>query len=304
MGNMEQATVVQEVLERIDAAAIDGRAHNIRHRQHQLHQLSGALQRNADKICEAIGLDSGFDDDEVAFEFSQSINTIRTLYEQLNLQSALDEEYAANNKDNLSARMPFGIVVIRPGQHCRLFSIISPVATAIAAGNCVIVEIPNSLGHLDSFLRSELTTSLDPDGFAIVSKAVTVSRLSSDYVVVDQTLSDTTKESSLVSDSKALTVAIVDRTADVEQAASAICTARFRFKGRSPYAPDVIMVNEWVRDDFVSACLKLSSSHAASTVSAKKSGSALNGRTSHYPRDDFTVLFDSCGVRLVEGTRK
>ncbi|KAF7528392.1 hypothetical protein G7054_g10160 [Neopestalotiopsis clavispora] len=295
---------MQEILQRIDAAAIDGRAHNIRYRQQQLQQFSIRLQENADKICEAITLDSGFDEGEAVFEFAQSIKAVRTLYEQLDLQAALDEEYSvANNKDNISARVPVGVVVIRPGQHGRLFSVVSPVAAALAAGNCVIVEIPSSLGHLDSLLRSELT-NLDSDAFAIVTEPITVSALSSDCIVVDQSVSGTVAGPGLVSNSKALTVAIVDRTANVEQAANEICRARFRFKGRSPYAPDVILVNEWVRDEFVSACLKIVSVQAASAKSARKPGAALNGHTSHHSRNDIKVLFDSCGFQLVEGTQR
>lgn len=142
MGNMEHATVGKDVLERIDAAAIDGRAHNVRYRQGQLHLLAAFIQKHADKICEAIARDSGLSQDETVFELYQSIETIRTLYGELDVQAALDEEYSiAKNKDNISARVPIGIVVIRPGQYSRLFSVISPAAAALAAGNCVVVEV-------------------------------------------------------------------------------------------------------------------------------------------------------------------
>lgn len=142
MGNMERATVGQDVLERIDAAAIDRRAHNIRYRQGQLRLLAAFIQKHSDKICEAIARDSGLSKDETVFELYQSVETIRTLYGELDLQAALDEEYSiAKNKDNVSARMPIGIVVIRPGHHSRLFSVISPAAAALAAGNCVVVEV-------------------------------------------------------------------------------------------------------------------------------------------------------------------
>lgn len=142
MDNRERVTVEWDVLERIDAAAIDGRAHNICYRQHQLLLLSTFVEKHADRICQAIAHDSGFSEEEAVFELLQSAEAIRTLYEQLDLQAALEDEYSvANNKDNISARVPVGVVVIRPGQHSRLFSIISPAAAALAAGNCVIVEV-------------------------------------------------------------------------------------------------------------------------------------------------------------------
>lgn len=139
---MERATVGQDVLERIDAAAIDGRSHNIRYRQGQLHLLAAFIQEHADKICQAIARDSGLSKDETVFELYQSVEAIRTLYGELDVQAAMDEEYSiAKNKDNISARVPIGIVVIRPGQYSRLFSVISPAAAALAAGNCVVVEV-------------------------------------------------------------------------------------------------------------------------------------------------------------------
>lgn len=165
------------------------------------------------------------------------------------------------------------------------------------------IKIPNSLRHLETLLRSELTT-LDPDVFAIVSDATEVSGLSSKYITVDQTSSDTSIASCLVSDPRALSVAIVDRTADVEQAATSICTARFRFQGGSPYAPDMVLVNEWVREEFVSACLKLASIEAAAISPNEKAGAAFNGQVTSQDKDNLTLLFDSRGVRLLEGTQK
>lgn len=52
-------------------------------------------------------------------------------------------------------------------------------------------------------------------------------------------------------------VAIVDRTANVDQAASAIVSAHLAYRGASPHAPDLILVNEWVKKKFVDACVRL-----------------------------------------------
>lgn len=58
-------------------------------------------------------------------------------------------------------------------------------------------------------------------------------------------------------------ISVVDRTADVEIAARELVAARFSFGGRSPYAPDVVLVNEFRKKDFlqavVSECVKLGS---------------------------------------------
>jgi hypothetical protein len=163
--------------------------------------------------------------------------------------------------------------------------------------------MPHTLSHLDVVLRCELMT-LDRDSFAIVSEPITDSRFLSETLVVDQILSGVVGRTGLVSDATCLSIAIVDPTADVEQAANAICTVRYRFQGRSPYAPDVVLVNEWVRDDFVATCLKLSSTQAASVISRKVQALTTCDSAPIQNGNDLAVLLDSSSIQLLEGNRK
>jgi acyl-CoA reductase-like NAD-dependent aldehyde dehydrogenase len=55
------------------------------------------------------------------------------------------------------------------------------------------------------------------------------------------------------------TVAFVDRTTQVEHAAEDLALARFLFRGQSPYAPDLVLVNEFCVQPFLKALMK----HAA-----------------------------------------
>lgn len=61
-------------------------------------------------------------------------------------------------------------------------------------------------------------------------------------------------------------VAVVDRTADIEQAALALVDARFGFNGRSAYAPDLVLVNEYVQKAFLEALARHAISYAADGV--------------------------------------
>lgn len=54
----------------------------------------------------------------------------------------------------------------------------------------------------------------------------------------------------------AQTVAIVDRTSQVDEAAAVIARARFSRMGSSPYAPDIVLVNEFVLDKFTAGLLQ------------------------------------------------
>lgn len=60
----------------------------------------------------------------------------------------------------------------------------------------------------------------------------------------------------LASTPGSVTVAAVDRTADLDNAAKTLINARFVFKGKSPYAPDIVLVNEFVKKEFLQALLR------------------------------------------------
>lgn len=51
-------------------------------------------------------------------------------------------------------------------------------------------------------------------------------------------------------------VAIVDRNANFDQAAAAIVRSCSAFNGQSPYSPDLVLVNEFVKKDLLQALVK------------------------------------------------
>lgn len=90
--------------------------------------------------------------------------------------------------------------------------------------------------------------------------------------LVDQT-GHADAKNQLTSSSTSRCVAIVDRSADIDAAAKAITTARFSFGGSSPYAPDLVLVNEFVKKEFFEAC-----SRYATLSFARASGERKVGR--------------------------
>lgn len=51
-------------------------------------------------------------------------------------------------------------------------------------------------------------------------------------------------------------IAFVERDAPIEEAAKALVFARLVRGGKAPYAPDVVLVNEWVKKPFLEAVLR------------------------------------------------
>lgn len=128
--------------DRLQAAVVDGRTHNVYYRQQQIESLCKTLLENAEKIRQAIVTDYGHSQSEVAVEFNLALSALRKNYASLQPKKAHEDEYAvANNKDAPDNRVPVGIVCIEPAVHTQFYSTIVPLGAAIAAGNCVIVVV-------------------------------------------------------------------------------------------------------------------------------------------------------------------
>ena len=139
-------------------------------------------------------------------------------------------------------------------------------------------------------------------GLTDVSKTASDQSILDEAVLVDQTGA---RPSCLrvLSSSTARAVAVVDRTADVEAAARAITTARFCYGGRSPFAPDLVLVNEFVKKAFIEACSRYATlSFAGQSSIQKPSGSQddevkrtvreaeRQGQASSFGSDDFKLV--------------
>ncbi len=126
-------------------SAKDGRGRNARYRQNQLLCLHKCLRANAEVIREAIRRDASATELEIDTEFGLSLVAIRKLFGQINFPKYLKDEYRiARHEDNPEARVPHGIVLVRPPLHTRFFSIVAALATAFAAGNVVLLEVCSS----------------------------------------------------------------------------------------------------------------------------------------------------------------
>lgn len=101
-------------------------------------------------------------------------------------------------------------------------------------------------------MRSVFREALDKTAFITVSSRPPVDFLSR-CIVVDQTgsISAASTQRLISSDTGVAAVAIVDRTANVDQAAKEIVKSRIAFSGRGRYAPSYILVNEFVEDEFL-----------------------------------------------------
>lgn len=114
--------------------------------------------------------------------------------------------------------------------------------------------------EVDQVLKDLLPKALDPDTFYITSSAVEDSATLSSAIIVQQTHNTSIPtQNVLQSDPSGRTIAIVDRTSDIELTAKTIVNARFSFQGTSPYSPDLVIVNKFVKSAFLEACTRYAS---------------------------------------------
>lgn len=120
----------------------------------------------------------------------------------------------------------------------------------------------NNLRATSNLLRRLLSSSLSSDTFGIASSRITDEELLSKAIGVKQNGSNVRwpQTNELISLPQSRAIAVVDRTANVQLAAKELVTARFSFNGTSPYAPDIVLVNEFAKKEFlqavVSECVK------------------------------------------------
>ncbi|KAF2812727.1 ALDH-like protein [Mytilinidion resinicola] len=245
-------------LQRIREAAIDGRCQNVIYRQTQLEKLHDALIDNTESVMQAIHRDGGNSIPEARVEHILVLMCLREYYASLDATKALHEEYAvARGEDAPSLREGVGIVYIVPTTHSLFYSIVVPLSAALAAGNCVVIELEKTVREVPSLLQKILKSTLDSDIFEIVSSRATDDELGLHHVKVLQRGSEEpTTAMRLISPSQARVVAVVDRTANFSEAAKALVMARFGFGGRSPYAPDIVLVNEFCKKPFLNVIMK------------------------------------------------
>jgi len=96
----------------------------------------------ATAIQEAIIADSGCSAAEAKIEYSLALDTLRQRFEELDIKKEHEEEYAIAKKANASSlRVGAGIVIIQPAPYTLFYSVITPLSAAVAAGNCVILQV-------------------------------------------------------------------------------------------------------------------------------------------------------------------
>ena len=129
-------------VERVLATATEGQAQSLRHIQQQLSKLHAALTDASSDIRNAISKDDKHTISEVEIQYALALENVATHLSESGFEVQLQSEYRLARSENAADNTaPYGTIYIVPARYNQVYSCVTAVAAAIAAGNCVVLEV-------------------------------------------------------------------------------------------------------------------------------------------------------------------
>jgi aldehyde dehydrogenase (NAD+) len=160
---------------------------------------------------------------------------------------------------------PKGVVLIIAPWNYPLSMVVAPLVGAVAAGNCAAMKPSEITTHTSTALAAILPRYLDKDAFAVVEGGVpeTTELLEHKFDHILYTGNERVARIVMTAAAKNLTPVtlelggkspcIIDKSADIEVAASRIAWGKFINAGQTCVAPDHVLVHRSVATQFVDA---------------------------------------------------
>jgi aldehyde dehydrogenase (NAD+) len=160
---------------------------------------------------------------------------------------------------------PKGVVLVIAPWNYPLSMVMAPLVGAVAAGNCVVMKPSEVTTRTSAALAAILPRYLDPEAFAVVEGGVpeTTELLEQAFDHILYTGNERVARIVMTAAAKHLTPVtlelggkspcLIDKSADLEVAASRIAWGKFINAGQTCVAPDHVLVHREVAQAFVDA---------------------------------------------------
>jgi aldehyde dehydrogenase (NAD+) len=247
-----------------------GQTKLIEFRLTQLRKLQAAVIAHQDQIVAAVQKDLG----RALYEAYFELNMLAELKAALkHLHKWIKPQRVATTINVFPASawvqpQPLGVVLIISPWNYPFQSALSPLVGAIAAGNCAIIKPSEHSAHTSAVMAALIAEVFDPSYVAVVEGDVTVGQqlLTEKFDHIFFTGSTTVGRLVMQAAAQFLTPVtlelggkspcIVDRSVPIELAAKRIAWGKFINAGQTCVAPDYLLVDRAVKDQFVAALLK------------------------------------------------
>jgi len=160
---------------------------------------------------------------------------------------------------------PKGLVLIIAPWNYPLSMVMAPLVGAMAAGNCAVMKPSEVTTHTSAIIASLLPRYLDSDAFAVVEGGIpeTTELLAQPFDHILYTGNERVAKIVMAAAAKHLTPVtlelggkspcLIDRTAEIDVAASRIAWGKFINAGQTCVAPDHVLVHREVATQFADA---------------------------------------------------
>ncbi|MDK4214363.1 aldehyde dehydrogenase [Staphylococcus warneri] len=242
---------------------------DIKFRKQQLKLLSKSIKNHENEILEALQKDLGKNNVEAyATEIGILLKSIKLARKELKNWSKTKQVdtplYLFPTKSYIK-KDPYGTVLIIGPFNYPVQLTFEPLIGAIAAGNTAIIKPSELTSHVSSVIRKIVEDVYKPDYIAVVEGGIEETdhliHLPFDYMfftgsdkvgkIVYQAASENLVPVTLELGGKS--PVIIDETANLKVASERIAFGKFTNAGQTCVAPDYILVDRKVKDDFIKA---------------------------------------------------
>ncbi|MBK7194925.1 MAG: coniferyl aldehyde dehydrogenase [Myxococcales bacterium] len=241
-------------------------------RLHHLRTIDRVLVDNRKEIAAAISADFGHRaaEESMIAELFTSVDGLRDAAKHLKKWMAPERRHVSAlfaTGHNRVVPMPKGVVGIVSPWNYPLFLTISPLTSALAAGNRAMIKMAANSQHLCRLLAEKVLAELPEEVVAILPgvRGQDFSALPYDHLIftgsadagrtVMRAAAENLTPVTLELGGKSPTIIAEDF--DVDEAAARILYAKFLNAGQTCLAPDYLFVPEAKRDQFVAAARRI-----------------------------------------------
>jgi aldehyde dehydrogenase (NAD+) len=259
-------TLIPDALHRLRATFATGKTRPIEWRLQQLRELARMMRDHEQDFGDALRADLGkchFEAvlTEMSFVESEANYAYRHLKRWLKPKRVATPLMAMPGRSYIQPE-PKGLVLIIAPWNYPLSMVCAPLVGAIAAGNCAVMKPSEITSHTSAAIARILPRYLDGDAFAVIEGGIaeTTELLEHPYDHILYTGNERVARIVMAAAARHLSPVtlelggkspcIIDKSADLEVAASRIAWGKFINAGQTCVAPDHVLVHRDVAAKF------------------------------------------------------
>ncbi len=258
---------VSATLARLRQTFESGKTRPIEWRLQQLSEIDRMLRDHESDFAEALKADLGkcrFEADltETSFVQAEARYARKHLEDWMRPQRVRTPLMAQPGKSTIQPE-PKGVVLIIAPWNYPMSMVMAPLVGAVAAGNCAIMKPSEITSNTSAALARILPRYLDSEAFAVVEGGIpeTTELLEQPFDHILYTGNERVARVVMAAAAKHLTPVtlelggkspcLIDKSADIEVAASRIAWGKFINAGQTCVAPDHVLVHREVATKFI-----------------------------------------------------